>query len=160
MFKHTLGAQTGLEVELWRCPALSFCQLFPRTIFSSWISGCFWDPAIRRPRVCLQRCLIWTVAWIQTSHVKGHVKPPPPTSTHHPPAPTTHQHLPFLPSAPPAPPISHLRPHDLCGRNAREHEDGRGETRSCRLQAGSRFATALRLFNDEHNHEAVRLGQE
>ena len=54
----------------------------------------------------------------------------------------------------------HLRRQDLCGRNPRELEDGRGETRGSRLQAGSRFTTALRLFNDENNHEAVRLGQE
>ena len=67
---------------------------------------------------------------------------PPPTSTHRPPAPS-----------PPA--ICHVRPHDWCGRNPREIEDGRGETRGSRLQAGSRFTTALRLFNDENNHEAV-----
>ena len=46
---------------------------------------------MRRPRVCLQRRLIWTMAWIQTSHVKGHVKPPLPTTA------TTHKNLQFLP---------------------------------------------------------------
>ena len=54
--------------------------------------------------------------------------------------------------------IVHLPPPS--GRNASEHEDGHGETRGCRLQAGSRFFTALRLFNDENNPEAGCFGQE
>ena len=72
---------------------------------------------------------------------------PLPTSTHH-------------PSAPPVPPLG-ICDHMIGAVEIPANiEDGHGETRGCRLEAGSRFTTALRLVNDWNNHEAVRLGQE
>ena len=80
---------------------------------------------------------------------------PPPTSTV-PPISTSrssHQHLPFLPFG--------ICDHMIGAVEMPENmKMGTGETTSCRLQAGCRFPTALRLFSDENNHEAVRFGQE